>query len=593
MRVSKSHIPFWFVQMAALALVLCFAHLVLAAEKEPDAQAPALPKDREDVLDQLVAAGREARDAGRFEEARRQLEKALRVARGASGGGVDMPPAGPEVISRLRFDLGLTDQLEGEQTGNDALLLSKAVQQYEEVLKDRPGSAATLFNQARAYVRLGKSELADERFRQAAALAGPDQPFYQRKYADFLAERGDWAGAAPLYEAVALARPGNTEAHDLLLLHYRDADVTGSDPLSGYLWKLIDAGEGLRAAEAAIDLLAGTASAPDLRQDALLLATVASGLARSPLDPRTFLESSTAKRLASLSDHLSAGRAVRELLKLFATAGTPTRPEEVASRLVWWSMVTPWADAELEWGVWPHDAMRSLLLALGRWYERQGRIDLAEMHARAALVLVPGDADAGAARQLIDLFIARNDLGKVQEILGEVQWPLFEGKGRAYRRGDLVEIYEYHTTLGSLYGYLAAKGQRGWGSSGDIYSAIFQLEQAVLAGQRLDEQAAIRGKTEPVHLEPGVVEYLARGYMATGQTERSVGLRLESAERFEKAGNLRATRFVLTPVKVEQVTPVDRPRFERLRAIELEKPKLDEKTLNVRELEKVKIRPPR
>ena len=534
------------------AAVFALTASVLAAQPK-DAPSPS-KQESEPGGNSLSAAGREARDAGRFDEARRLFAK------GESGA------TDPSVISRLRFDTALTYQLEGEARGNDLQSLEKAAVLYEQVLADRKDSAATLSNLARTYARLGKWDLAEDRYRRAARLEGPDQPFYLKKYADYLAERGDWASAGAFYETVALARPQSTEVHEILLARYRQVQVTGDDPLSVYLWKLVEAGEGPRAADAALDVLASRSDVLDLKAGSILMSVVAAGIGRSPLDPEAFLASPTAKALRSLAGRMDIGQASRELLDLVRASGQPDTAEKVAARVTWWRSVPPWAEQGAPpHGLWPADAIRSLVLSLGGWYESRGATALAEAHYRAAVILVPGDTDPGATRQLIQLFISQNQLGRVWSLLAQYQDRLFEGKGRAYGRADLAKIYEFHTTLGTLFGFLASKGQRYWGTSDDQWSAIFQLERAVKVGRELDAQPTSSGKAPSLHLDPNVVEYLARGYEASGELTRSAQVRVEAAVRFQAAGDVHDAQTVLKPVKLEMLPETDRIKIQEIR----------------------------
>lgn len=552
------------IQLTAFTLprrrAMLFAAVFGLAANGLAAQPKAAPIPSKEASEQKVKedspadrAGREARDAGRFDEARRLFTEAQNAA------------SDPSVISRLRFDTALTYQLEGEARGNDPSSLEKAVALYEQVLADRSGSAATLCNLARAYARLGKWDLAEDRYRRAAQLEGPDQPFYLKKYADYLAERGDWASAGAFYEAVALARPQSTEVHEILLARYRQVRVTGDDPLSAYLWKLVEAGDGPRAADAALDVLARSSEILDLKACSILMSIVAAGLGRSPLDPQSFLASSTAKVLAGLEGRADIGQASRELLELVRASGRPVTPEDLAARVKWWRTVPPWAEGgDPPHGVWPADAIRSLILSLGGWYESQGETGLAERHYRAAVILVPGSIDPGATRQLIKLFISQNQLGNVQSLLEQYQVPLFEAKGRAYGRADLAKIYEFHTTLGTLFGFLASKNQRDWGTSDEPWSATFQLEHSIEVGREIDQRAARPGGAPSLHLDPNVVEYLAKGYLDNGQAVKCTQLRIEAAERFQAAGEVRASQSVLAPMKLDTLPAGDRLRVQKL-----------------------------
>jgi tetratricopeptide (TPR) repeat protein len=538
--------------MRKIFTALCCVLLALPALGQPNLPRPlpSIPKPAPRAttpahVAERAAAGREARDAGDFAHARELFTSALKDTQDADLG------------ARLSFDLALTYQLQAEAEGDAVPLLRRAVFYYDQTRKARPGSAATLCNQARAYARLGDWTQAEQGYRDAAALPGDDQPFYQTKYAEYLASQGNWDGAQQIYEQAALARLQSTEAHEILVGRFKEQLAQGRHGGSAYLWRLVEAGAGLRAAETAVELMAGVPNPIGLQDSGDLMAIVAAGLGRSPLDPASFRTTPIAKRLIELSRHPAFGLPAKEILDL--VHAEPSTPERMLARLAWWRTEPPWAGGDPPHGMWPTQAMQSLLLALGQGHEQRGAFSAAESHYRAAMLLVPNEADPTAARQLIDLFVAQNQLGEVERLLADYEIVLFEGKGRAYRQSQLLEIYDFHTTLGSLYGYLASKGQRDWGDSFDIHSAVFQLERAVEIGKRIDEEtpASLVG-AKKVHLEPKTVDYLARAYQAKGQAKRGVEVRFEAAHRFLVVGNASASKLVLEPV----TTPIEQRKLK-------------------------------
>lgn len=540
-------------KLAWLALAAALPGLPLGAQqREPQAPRVAYRPADGPAPEEPGRSGRDAREAGRFSEARVELEKALAVA------------SRLETRSRLQYDLALTEQLDAEAHGNDPAKLERAISLYLEVLKARPRSAATRLSLARAHEELGKHEVAVGLYRRAAELEGPDRPFYQRKLAEYLERRGDAAGAQALYEELALAEPPSREAQELLrsrLLGQRESDPAA---LPTYGWKLVSAGQGQRAATLALDALEQSWPA-DTRPE--LLALLAAGLARGPLDAREFLASPLAGRLEGLARDAQVGPGVEQLLDLLAAAPRAGTPAELADRLSWWrERGQRFEDAPR--GLWPREAIRRLLSALGRWQEQGGASQAAAAYYRGAALLVPDDPDPDAAHRLIDLAIAGNDLAGVERVVQELEGPLFDGKGAAYRNSQLAKVYEFHATLGSLYGYLASKGRRPWGEPWDPHSALFQLEHARDVGRDLDARQPGTVSTRSLHLEPNTVDYLAQAYVATGGAggrAQANELRLESAERFATAGDVPAQAQVLKPVVSDQLSA---PQKERLATLQ-------------------------
>ena len=69
---------------------------------------------------------------------------------------------------------------------------------------------------------------------------------------------------------------------------------------------------------------------------------------------------------------------------------------------------------------------------------------------------------------------------------------------------------------------------------------------------------------EKYQFTPQMVDSLAIGYSKTGQVSRVTELRIDQAERYQKAGNTKATRRVLAPVKAVEVPSSLQTRYQKL-----------------------------
>jgi hypothetical protein len=202
--------------------------------------------------------------------------------------------------------------------------------------------------------------------------------------------------------------------------------------------------------------------------------------------------------------------------------------------------------------------MTSLLLALGGWQWQQGEVKQAEAMFRLATTLRPYRIEVRAIEKLADLYISRDDVASVDRLLSRYESALFVGKGAAYLEGRPEKIYEFHRTLGELYGYLASTGQRAWGDSGDPRSASFQLQHAYESWRAIPEA----GKTD---LDPGVVELLARCYQAGGEPTRASQLRVNAAEELDTRGDARGRDVLIERVDETTLPPTGQQKLQVLR----------------------------
>jgi len=507
-----------------IVLLILVLSLVVRAEAQP-------PEDPQEVL---AVQGKSALQLEDFDLAREHFDTGLVEAREQQN---------RDYLVRFLFYSGLTDQVEGEKQNDDELLRS-AEAFYLRVLEFQPDSASTMVNLAQVKNRLGDDAAAEELFDRALSLEPEKAPLYARSYAESLLEAGRGEDASRVLKTVAERDPQNIPAQTALL----DVYLGGEDPgeeLLDHLWRLVEQGDVLRAQDGALRALENARIA-SFRKAELLTILVAS-LSRQFQGPVGFEESGVAQRLPTLDDDPAIDRGIEELLALYRLVGD-------------YSEVTFdwWADAgerrrDPQRGIWPRDAFRGLMRSLGSWYEQRGEGEVAESCYETAATLAPGELDPAAIRDLVDLYARQKNTSKIKELADRYTFELFEGKGAAYRNSQLEKIYEYHRTLGQIYGNLATRDPQLWGDSSTVTSAIFQLEHALRAGESLEQASSRETGQVKTYVDPGLFDLLAQGYEQTNEAARGRELRLEAAERFESIGDTRARDLILEPVSVDEL----------------------------------------
>lgn len=516
----------------ALALVLVAASAGLAAGQPP-------PTDAESLRQQ----GQAARAAGRYDEAASAFRQAM--------------PLAPDESARIAalFDLAVTLQMEGEKSG-DARWLDEAAEHYRELLAVKPDSASSWFNLARIHQARGDTGAAREAYAKAAEAGGSRAGFYRLQQAGYLRAAGGCAAAVPIYLDLALGPAPSPDAHDGLIACFAQDALRGDGRLPAYLWRLLARGEVRSARGAALAALEAGWPPPTRRE---LLTLVAESLGRSVLDPGEFLASEEAGRIAGLNGSVDLGAAPRELLLALriAQSGSPvSRPGS--------ELFPSWRDGDggeppgEGTALSPRDAMTSLLLALGDWLRQHERSGVAESILRLAATLEPNRVEVRAIDRLADLYVAQDDVAKVDRLLAEYESSLFAGKGAAYLEGRPDKIYEFHRTLGELYGYLASTGQRAWGNPSDPHSATFQLQRAYESWQAIPEASK-------ADLDPGVVELLARCYQAGGEPARAAQLRVDAAQELDTRGDARGRDVLIQSVDETSLPPTGQQKLQVLR----------------------------
>lgn len=517
------------------------------------AQEPGSPAD-------FDLRGQEALRVGEYRKAGELFEQAYTSARVLGD---------EDAATKALFRLAVTSQLQaevrfrsGDEPTKDPAILKRSLSFYDKVLTRNPESASTLQNMAQIYFDLGEPAKARKHFEASVNKATKTRPFYLRQYADFLLESGDASAAAEQYQRLVLLAPGDPEPHRLLVKRYLAEGKDGLDPLLDYLWKLLEAGEAIKAQDAALTALEQpAASCPDGDRESLL-AVVAAGLARRSRSPKEITGSRLAERLKELTGDEVVGGGAKELLDVYQS------PEDSSGRFNWWS-TRGHAHRDPERGIWPRDAFQSAMRRLGRWWEQRESFALAEAWYTRAAWLSPDEPDPAAYRDLVHLYAARDDIPRLKELSREVERRLPRERYGECRREQLEKIYRYHKVLGQVWGHWATQERQDWGADDVPASAIFQLNRAIEVGKLLDERhgGSAAGGREPdhsIHLDSGLIDLLSRGLVKTGSKERSLAVRIEAAERFMAAGERETVREILAPIRPDDLKELERRRYQAL-----------------------------
>jgi len=462
--------------------------------------------------------------------------------------------------TRFLFYDGLANQKAGEASG-DEVNLRNAVELYQQVLERKPDSGATMVNLAQVHGRLAETNEAERLYRQAIQLNDAQRPVYQTAYAGFLESQGRNKDARRLYTDLVKQDPFNQVARKALTDYYTGANADWGQ-LQSYLWNLVQSGEIDQSIDVALEALANRTSSQE--SDEGLLTIIAASLGRKVGLAESFLESSTAASLQAFSQRTTIGGGVRELFGIYQSLADFDNAGESAGRrnyemldLSWWTRGDP--DERTS----PRNVMRQLLSTLGDRYSQRTKYVIAEVCYEKAITFTPWDPDPAAIRDLVNLYAQLGEMDKIKEIADKYEFPLFQGKGQAYRNSELEKIYQYHRTLGQIYGYLAEKSG-DWGSSSQSNSAIFQLEHAMRVGTMLDRQKGDDPDQHTNHIDPGLVDRLATAYAETGSRQKGDDLRLDMARHYESAGDERAKVYILKPVQIDVLTPVQIREYQLL-----------------------------
>ena len=447
--------------------------------------------------------------------------------------------AGQSARAKALFD----QAIELQRSGQDR----QAIERYQQVLGIEPESAPTLNNIGRLHETLGETDQALDYYRRAIKAAKDNQSFYQKQYADLLWKMKREKEAVSQYEAIALQMPQLTQAHDAVVDYYLQSEQRDPDAFMAYLWRLVEEGEVITASDAA---LAALASGKAGREAQELLTVTTQTLSHNTLSQRQ--SAHIREQLARLKDHPDIGQGVTELLALYQSPRGDFR---------WWAQKgDPWEDPKQ--GVWPREAFRAVARSLGSAAERSGNPDLAEAYYFTAAELSEDELDPLAFQALAKLYTRQKDIAKLEALGNNPHYTgrLFSQKNEAYRRGQLDKIYEYHVTLGYIYGTLAQQDQKWWGDSDTPASAVFQLERAITIGQAIDSRDNHPADHYQAHVDVGVVELLA-DYYGRKYPVKARELRALSAERLEKAGETSAAKQLMRSLHLKPL-PLQPPEPE-------------------------------
>lgn len=468
--------------------------------------------------------------------------------------------AGADARRRFLFYRAVALQRQAEvekKTG----ALNEAVGLYREYLVEDPQSGVALNNLARALEDLGQSKAAAETYEKAIALQDSRRPFYMQNYARALGKAGDWKASCAVYTSLVKEQPLAPGPHAAVMEYYLSADLTG---LPGYLWELLDARQPERACLGALEGLGKRPASPGVsNQDYELLTIAVVGLSRMTYEPARLGDEEAGRKLRELSSGPDRPAAcVKQILLLHERAGTP------GDYGCWQYRDEPKAGA-----VSPGEGFQALIRGIGRWHRAWGdkarasgdtpagkaAFDTAAQYFVLALDLNKGlDVDPVAFDELVRLEVGRDNLKAVAQLADAYQRSLLDSKAMAYAEKKDERIYQFHRALGEMYAVLGV-----WGSSSDVRSATFQLEHARDTSTRLEQRYGTKLPQE-YRFSPEMTDLLARSYGKSGRPVEGWKLRLDQAERYQKAGDRDGAAEVLAPIRNSKPPVELKPRYDTI-----------------------------
>jgi tetratricopeptide (TPR) repeat protein len=509
---------------------------------------------------ELEEQGRGALNSGRYEEA-------VELFSAGSSQATDS-----DLKARLNFRQAVARQQLSVQESNPETritLLRSAARLYKEYLEANPDSSAAANNLAKLYKQMGIEAQESGRanrapryfersallFEKAIAAADSRQGLYLKNYAQLLEHTGEWEKAKSVYTQIIKEQPMSSEFQQSIADSYIKH---GLDQLSQYLWELLDAGYVQQVAEGGLDALENSAGKSDSGR-VELLTIVCAALAKGTYGSESFPHSPKGIRLASLANDSYLGDGAAEINRLHK--GLPLNDSDYR----WWRNQGRRND-DRSLGLWPTQGFQALIRSLGSRAKTSGAIELADGYFRLSATLLPWEIDPAAVRGLVLMYAEENRYDKINEALEDYQLDLFTSKGAAIAGARDGKIFEYHQTLGELYALIGR-----WGSSSRPDSAIYQLEHARQKSQVLDNSSNKALQTK-YQFTPQMVDMLATGYTQIGETEKNTKLRIEQAESYKRAGDIKATKRVLSPLQKSRVPSTLENRYKSLIATPAIKP---------------------
>ena len=198
----------------------------------------------------------------------------------------------------------------------------------------------------------------------------------------------------------------------------------------------------------------------------------------------------------------------------------------------------------------------SVLRSIGDWYNQHGEPAIARPYYEAAIGLPRNElrepyVDRRAMLPLALIYARQADTAssvQLQKELASFTAALFNAKNDAYRAGDVVQIREFHMTLGALY---AARDQ--WEGPG-AQNAQFQIEHMREASRTIENRLGIR-TVDP----PELLEKLAIHYMRTGQTAKVPAVKAAVRDVYQRAGRPDQADSAVRRIDATTVNRVQRP----------------------------------
>lgn len=508
------------------------------------------------TLAQEVEAGKLAISARDYERAVDILQQGLDRAR--ENGDADLQ-------ATIVFNLGLAHQQWAESAlrqGNDTLgrdQLTAAEEHYRNVLAMNPASGGVYNNLARLYEQLGRNEAATDAYRRAIALDDERKPLFLLNFADFLQRQRQHRAAVDYYLQVLEAQPDNDYAHENLVDTYLAVDAADRTRLIDYLWNTLNDGRELRACGTSLHVL-NTAEWEGsgeriLSQKIELLTLAVVGLSTLDYAPDSLQETEWALALQSLAEgDPDVGRGALEVLQLYY----PTKLSNVSFE--WWAF-----NAENRFGepppgrVSPLDAIRMLIRSRGAWHQQHQDEDTAIAYYFTSLRIPAERTDPSAVLELAKIYFIAGTPERVDALLERYSPDLFQGKSASYRTSDWKKTYEYHRSLGIMYSFIGR-----WGNSSTPTSAIFQLERAREHARRYNSELMGDQPAQRIHVEPQMIDYLARAYEAISAPQSAYRVRLEAAEEYMREGDRESSEYVLNPLETRTLPEDLKVRYETL-----------------------------
>lgn len=486
-------------------------------------------------VNEQIQIALKALDKQEYKQARQELRLGLKEAREQQ----DSQGAG-----KVYFYLGLTLQQQIEDQAEEHPdqvegWLRGAQGNYERATRELPDSGGLWNNLAQIYEKQGQQDKAMSAFQRAIRIGNDQQALYAVNYADFLSRSGKDKDASRFYELALEREPINEYAQEALLDYYARED---SSKVGELLRKQLNRGQVMQVLDATVTMLRRNTRRLEREQSEELLTIVVMCLTRLSNQPQQSLRSAV-DRLTPLMQGPWA-EPVREIFNLYEEEENRLEPRFYG----WWSgQIGP--SSKSPPGGWPLEAFLELIRSLGDRLEssedstREG----AEAYYLLALRLNQRNPDARALVKLADFYKREGKDQKVEELLNEEEDRIFGAKANAIREMDLKRRYEYHRSLGIIYGHL-----NKWGDEQTVQSAFFQLNNALQAAKDYNEEAK-KVANQKLIIEPRLVNTLAEGYIAKDQANKAFELRTNTTYNYMQLGAAGAATQVFRPISTVSV----------------------------------------